>query len=117
MELDRNNSVGISDLNLRLSRLLPKFGEPRTCSFLSVRIPHRPSYGRSDKIDSVNISLPFNKEDMGDRDQPWPHVDQSPNRRFKHCVQGIMNLVRPSLSPMTRNVLIGSTRTALTMED
>jgi hypothetical protein len=43
--------------------------------------------------DSVNISLPFSKEDMGDRDQPWPHVDQSPNRRFKHCVQGIMNLV------------------------
>lgn len=44
-------------------------------------------------VDSVNISLPFSKEDMGDRDEPWPHVDQSPNRRFKHCVQGIMNLV------------------------
>lgn len=43
--------------------------------------------------DSVNVSLPFRKEDMGDRDSPWPHVDQSPNRRFKHCVQGIMNLV------------------------
>ena len=28
----------------------------------------------------------------GDRGAPWPHVDQSPNRRFKHCVQGIMNL-------------------------
>jgi hypothetical protein len=48
--------------------------------------------------DSVNISLPFSKEDMGDRDQPWPHVDQSPNRRFKHCVQGIMNLVSPLLT-------------------
>jgi len=43
-------------------------------------------------VDSVNISLPFKQEDMGGRDAPWPHVDQSPNRRFKHCVQGIMNL-------------------------
>jgi len=43
-------------------------------------------------VDSVNMSLPFSKEDMGDRDAAWPHVDQSPNRRFKHCIQGIMNL-------------------------
>lgn len=46
----------------------------------------------SDSIDGMNISLPFPEEDMGDRGAPWPHVDQSPNRRFKHCIQGIMNL-------------------------
>jgi hypothetical protein len=27
-----------------------------------------------------------------DSAKPWPHVDQSPTRRFKHCVQGIVNL-------------------------
>ncbi|GFZ50535.1 hypothetical protein JCM24511_08292 [Saitozyma sp. JCM 24511] len=44
-------------------------------------------------FDSVNISLPFPKEELeGERGGAWPHVDQSPNRRFKHCVQGIMNL-------------------------
>lgn len=41
----------------------------------------------------MNVSLPFDKDDTVDR-APWPHVDQSPMRRFKHCVQGIMNLVR-----------------------
>jgi hypothetical protein len=42
--------------------------------------------------DGVNVSLPFDQDAPVDR-KPWPHVDQSPNRRFKHCVQGIMNLV------------------------
>ncbi|CAD6563606.1 MAG: hypothetical protein TREMPRED_000009 [Tremellales sp. Tagirdzhanova-0007] len=42
-------------------------------------------------FDGVNVSLPFEKDDLVDR-APWPHVDQSPLRRFKHCVQGIMNL-------------------------
>ena len=40
----------------------------------------------------MNVSLPFDKDDTVDR-APWPHVDQSPMRRFKHCIQGIMNLV------------------------
>jgi ectoine hydroxylase-related dioxygenase (phytanoyl-CoA dioxygenase family) len=42
----------------------------------------------------MNISLPLPQEDLdeGDRGGAWPHVDQSPNRRFKHCIQGIMNL-------------------------
>lgn len=41
----------------------------------------------------MNISLPFPAEELaGERGGAWPHVDQSPNRRFKHCIQGIMNL-------------------------
>lgn len=45
------------------------------------------------EIDAINASLPFSKDVIGDLDlAPWPHVDQSPLRRFKHCVQGIMNL-------------------------
>lgn len=43
-------------------------------------------------FDGVNVSLPFDQEDSTVDRAPWPHVDQSPNRRFKHCVQGIMNL-------------------------
>jgi len=44
-------------------------------------------------FDGVNISLPYPAEELaGERSSPWPHVDQSPLRRFKHCVQGIMNL-------------------------
>ena len=60
------------------------------------------SFGRSrcfrvtialvDNSDGVNVSLPFDETADVDR-RPWPHVDQSPQRRFKHCVQGIMNLV------------------------
>lgn len=43
--------------------------------------------------DGTNISLPYPKEELeGEKGAPWPHVDQSPNRKFKHCVQGIMNL-------------------------
>ena len=41
----------------------------------------------------MNISLPRSEDNPVD-DQPWPHVDQSPLKREKHCVQGIMNLVR-----------------------
>ncbi|WWC62956.1 uncharacterized protein I303_105554 [Kwoniella dejecticola CBS 10117] len=43
-------------------------------------------------FDGVNVSLPFKNEDLGDRGTPWPHVDQSPNRRGKECIQGIANL-------------------------
>nr|XP_031858563.1 uncharacterized protein CI109_006086 [Kwoniella shandongensis]KAA5525635.1 hypothetical protein CI109_006086 [Kwoniella shandongensis] len=44
--------------------------------------------------DGVNVSLPFLDLDkhFKDRAAPWPHVDQSPNRTFKHCIQGIVNL-------------------------
>jgi hypothetical protein len=116
MVLDRNSSVGISDLNPRLSRLSPRSGELKSYSFLSVSrsICYHPEAVLI--LDSVNISLPFSKEDMGDRDQPWPHVDQSPNRRFKHCVQGIMNLVSP-LSISSDEELMCSTRTVPTMVD
>jgi len=41
-------------------------------------------------FDGVNISLPF-AEGTVDR-QAWPHVDQSPLKRYKYCIQGIMNL-------------------------
>ncbi|ORX37087.1 hypothetical protein BD324DRAFT_642094 [Kockovaella imperatae] len=42
-------------------------------------------------FDGVNVSLPFKADAPVDR-KPWAHVDQSPLRRFKYCVQGIMNL-------------------------
>ncbi|GMK59661.1 hypothetical protein CspeluHIS016_0802670 [Cutaneotrichosporon spelunceum] len=42
--------------------------------------------------DSVNISLPISSELGIAATKPWPHVDQSPTRCFKHCVQGIVNL-------------------------
>ncbi len=45
----------------------------------------------------MNLSLPFPEEEAGERAEPWPHVDQSPNRRFKHCIQGLVNLVGPTL--------------------
>ena len=45
-------------------------------------------------FDGVNVSLPFKEDATVDR-KPWPHVDQSPNRRYKYCIQGIMNLVSP----------------------
>ncbi|KAJ5635898.1 uncharacterized protein N7484_009211 [Penicillium longicatenatum] len=38
----------------------------------------------------LNINLP-NRPDLSARN-PWPHVDQSPNKRGLHCVQGIINL-------------------------
>jgi len=44
--------------------------------------------------DATNVTLPYPEEELvGEVAAPWPHVDQSPNRRFKHCVQGIMNLM------------------------
>jgi len=43
--------------------------------------------------DGTNVSLPFPEGELvNEAGAAWPHVDQSPNRRFKHCVQGIMNL-------------------------
>ena len=49
--------------------------------------------------DGVNVSLPYPAEELaGEHSKPWPHVDQSPLRRYKHCVQGIMNLVRLHVS-------------------
>ncbi|GFZ48428.1 hypothetical protein JCM24511_06176 [Saitozyma sp. JCM 24511] len=43
--------------------------------------------------DTVNVSLPYPKEEMDEsRTKPWPHVDQSPLRTVKHCIQGIVNL-------------------------
>ena len=56
-------------------------------------------------LDAINLSLPFPLEEAGERAEPWPHVDQSPNRRFKHCIQGLINLVssatlyRPQTTP------------------
>ncbi|WWC88261.1 uncharacterized protein L201_003168 [Kwoniella dendrophila CBS 6074] len=44
-------------------------------------------------FDGINITLPLPAEELeGQRSKPWPHVDQSPNRQYKHCIQGIMNL-------------------------
>ncbi|ORX35314.1 hypothetical protein BD324DRAFT_632306 [Kockovaella imperatae] len=59
--------------------------------------------------DASNISLPYPAEEMeGDVSAPWPHVDQSPNRRFKHCVQGIMNLEENGPNDGGLMVLTGS---------
>nr|AOR51877.1 phytanoil-CoA dioxygenase [Phaffia rhodozyma] len=45
-------------------------------------------------FDGINISVPLNLQEEQNKglDSPWPHVDQSPNRRFFHCIQGIANL-------------------------
>ncbi|WVF69116.1 hypothetical protein IAT40_003890 [Kwoniella sp. CBS 6097] len=59
-------------------------------------------------FDGVNVSLPFDKEEMGDRATPWPHVDQSPNRRHLHCVQGIVNLAENGPNDGGLTVLEGS---------
>ncbi|KAJ4298140.1 hypothetical protein N0V90_006039 [Kalmusia sp. IMI 367209] len=40
-------------------------------------------------FDGMNLTLPA--ADMAPSD-PWPHVDQSPNRKGMQCVQGILNL-------------------------
>ncbi|ODO00065.1 hypothetical protein I350_06689 [Cryptococcus amylolentus CBS 6273] len=45
------------------------------------------------ETDGVNVSLPFVANEFpADAAAPWPHVDQSPRRREKHCIQGIANL-------------------------
>ncbi|WVR06641.1 hypothetical protein IAU60_003673 [Kwoniella sp. DSM 27419] len=59
-------------------------------------------------FDGVNVSLPFTDEDMGDRAAPWPHVDQSPNRRHMHCVQGIVNLAENGPNDGGLKILEGS---------
>ncbi|WVW85156.1 hypothetical protein I302_107194 [Kwoniella bestiolae CBS 10118] len=44
-------------------------------------------------FDGINVTLPLPAEELeGQRSKAWPHVDQSPNRQYKHCIQGIMNL-------------------------
>lgn len=51
----------------------------------------------TDRADAVNVSLPFVDDQLpADISAPWPHVDQSPKRLGKHCVQGIINLVNLS---------------------
>jgi hypothetical protein len=39
--------------------------------------------------DTINLTLP-NAAKMGGS-KPWPHVDQAPERKGLHCVQGIIN--------------------------
>lgn len=41
-------------------------------------------------FDSLNITLPNRKDKVGRG--AWQHIDQSPLRRGRHCVQGIINL-------------------------
>jgi ectoine hydroxylase-related dioxygenase (phytanoyl-CoA dioxygenase family) len=41
-------------------------------------------------FDCLNVTLP-NRPDLPAR-APWQHIDQSPNKRGLHCVQGIINL-------------------------
>ncbi|KAL7420497.1 hypothetical protein Q5752_004447 [Cryptotrichosporon argae] len=59
-------------------------------------------------FDSVNCSLPFPVDELKERSGAWPHVDQSPGRRFKHCVQGIMNLYENGPLDGGLQVLAGS---------
>ncbi|KAI9637511.1 uncharacterized protein MKK02DRAFT_23915 [Dioszegia hungarica] len=66
-------------------------------------------YGTMLIADAVNISLPYPKEEMeGQRGKPWPHVDQSPNKRFKNCIQGIANLEKNGPDDGGLMVLSGS---------
>ncbi|WVW86105.1 hypothetical protein I302_108144 [Kwoniella bestiolae CBS 10118] len=58
-------------------------------------------------FDSVNISLPFD-ENANFQKGAWPHTDQSPLRRHKHCIQGIMNLVEVGPKDGSLMVLEGS---------
>ncbi|KAK6909542.1 hypothetical protein I203_103563 [Kwoniella mangroviensis CBS 8507] len=58
-------------------------------------------------FDAVNISLPFDK-DANVQKGSWPHTDQSPLRRYKHCIQGIMNLVEVGPKDGSLLVLEGS---------
>ncbi|WWC71163.1 uncharacterized protein I206_105116 [Kwoniella pini CBS 10737] len=60
-------------------------------------------------FDGINVTLPLPAEELaGQRSAPWPHVDQSPNRRYKHCVQGIMNLEQNGPQDGGLRVLEGS---------
>lgn len=44
-------------------------------------------------FDGFNMTLPGMKDHVPKSETlPWPHVDQSPNRKGQHCVQGIINL-------------------------
>ena len=39
-------------------------------------------------FDGMNLTLPVASSTL---EEPWPHVDQSPNRKGLQCVQGILN--------------------------
>lgn len=43
-------------------------------------------------VDGANFSIPLPASEIQDGGKPWPHVDQSPLKREKQCIQGIMNL-------------------------
>ncbi|KAL7409791.1 hypothetical protein BDY24DRAFT_195714 [Mrakia frigida] len=45
-------------------------------------------------MDAVNLSVPLSQTDPKNAGvfEPWAHTDQSPNRQFFHCIQGIANL-------------------------
>ncbi|WWC71969.1 uncharacterized protein I206_105928 [Kwoniella pini CBS 10737] len=58
-------------------------------------------------FDAVNISLPFDQDANFQKDA-WPHTDQSPLRRHKHCIQGIANLVEVGPKDGSLLVLEGS---------
>lgn len=58
-------------------------------------------------FDAVNISFPL-KDMPAVHKQPWPHVDQSPLKTYKHCVQGIVNLLPNGVDDGGLMVLDGS---------
>lgn len=43
-------------------------------------------------FDGINITFPPATEEERVPSLPWPHVDQSPKRKGKQCIQGIANL-------------------------
>ena len=92
MELGMSNSHGTFAGSPELLELSRRYGGPRSCSSHLVSLKLHDS--SSKHTDGINISLPLPSAELeGPRSKPWPHVDQSPNRRFKHCIQGIANLV------------------------
>lgn len=58
--------------------------------------------------DSVNMSFPLKELDLS-HTKPWPHVDQSPLKKYKNCVQGIVNLLPSGPNDGGLMVLDGST--------
>lgn len=94
MESVTSNSLGTYVENQHLSKLSPRYGALISFWSLLVTFLYGLIFRNSLYVDGINITLPLPEaESAGERSKPWPHVDQSPNRRWKHCVQGIVNLV------------------------
>lgn len=82
------------------------------CSEPGVIEPFAKLWGTDELVvsfDTVNVTLP--QSIVGSYDsQPWPHVDQAPERRGLRCVQGIVNLSESGPEDGGLVVMKGSSR-------